>query len=204
MNKLVYGVGINDADYVTQPTINGKRQYCLFYKTWKSMLTRCYSSKYQARRPTYIGCTVCEDWHSFMAFRAWMGEQDWQGKQLDKDILVAENKVYSPEFCVFVSAKINSLLLDRGAARGKWPLGVSWHIRDQKFIAQCKVNGKDKYLGLFDCHHTAHRAWQTFKIKVIQQSAAGQTDDQLIAALNRIAAKIQSDFNSNLETKSYF
>lgn len=72
MKKLVYGVGINDANYVVKPTINGKQQWCSFYQAWTGMLERCYSAKWQAKSPTYIGCMVCEEWHSFMSFRAWM------------------------------------------------------------------------------------------------------------------------------------
>jgi hypothetical protein len=204
MNKLVYGVGINDADYVVKPKIYGKQRCCPFYKTWKSMLSRCYGSKYQAKRPTYIGCMVCEEWHSFMAFRAWMMKHDWAGKHLDKDLLSAGNKAYSPDYCIFVFSQINTLLLDNSADRGEWPIGVCWNVGVEKFIARCNINGKTKHLGVFTDHHQAHRAWQAFKIKAIQQAAVGQTDAQLIAALNRIAAKIQSDFNSNLETKSYF
>lgn len=70
--KLVHGVGINDADYVTQKLetigyVNGKRKQkrvwiCPFYRTWSNMLDRCYSFKYQERNKTYIGCTVTDEW----------------------------------------------------------------------------------------------------------------------------------------------
>lgn len=43
---------------------------------------------------------------------------------LDKDILVAGNKIYSPETCLFVPNRINSLLI-RGVKTGPLPLGVS-------------------------------------------------------------------------------
>ena len=70
--KLVFGVGINDADYSIQKVItivdeNGKRRQkqiwiCPFYKKWKSMLERCYSDKYRERYPTYKSCSVCQEW----------------------------------------------------------------------------------------------------------------------------------------------
>lgn len=203
MNKLVQGVGINDVGCVTKPTVDGKQQMCPFYRAWSNMLKRCYSERLQAKYPTYIGCMVCEEWHSFMTFRSWMIQQDWQGKDLDKDLLIAGNKIYSPETCIFVSSQINSLLNDHGAARGEFPIGVDWYVRDQKFRAQCRINGKQKYLGYFTDPYAAHRAWQQFKIKVIHEATAYQADAQLVAALNRVAAKIQSDFDLNLETKSY-
>lgn len=42
-------------------------------------------------------------------------DENWkphmEGWHLDKDILLKGNKVYSPETCAFVPAKINSLLI---------------------------------------------------------------------------------------------
>ena len=93
--KLVCGVGINDAGYVVMEfetiIVDGKRKRkrvwaCPYHQTWKGMLERCYSTKFQERNPTYIGCTVSKEWLVFSNFRAWMMTQDWQGKHLDKDI----------------------------------------------------------------------------------------------------------------------
>ena len=112
-DKLVYGVGINDADYRVQEKItvvdeDGKKKQklvwiCPFYEKWKPMLRRCYSAKYQEVRPTYIGCSVSEDWLRFSTFKAWMAAQDWEGMEIDKDILFPNNKIYSPETCVFIN-----------------------------------------------------------------------------------------------------
>jgi len=71
-NKLVCGVGINDADYEVQPIINGKRVMCPFYAKWVGMLERCYSEKFQNKWPTYIGCYVILDWIYFSNFKYWM------------------------------------------------------------------------------------------------------------------------------------
>ena len=92
--KLVYGVGVNDAYYSVYKYENGKIVWqCPYYRTWKHMLSRAYSDKFKKKRPTYQDVTVCEEWYSFMCFRAWMVEQDWKGKQLDKDLLVQGNKM---------------------------------------------------------------------------------------------------------------
>ena len=32
------------------------------------MLERFHDSKYQEKRPTYIGCSVAEEWHNFQIF----------------------------------------------------------------------------------------------------------------------------------------
>jgi hypothetical protein len=191
--RKFYGVGINDANYVVYPTgPDGKRVRCPYYHTWMRMLQRAYCPKWHARNPTYIGVTVCEEWHSFMAFRAWMMTQDWQGKQLDKDIIAPGNKVYSPDTCVFVSQALNLLLLDRAASRGEWPIGVCWRKAHKKFRAQIATAGCQKYLGLFTCPHEAHMAWRKAKVRLIRDTAREQDDPRVYAGLMRHAARIES------------
>ena len=119
--KLVQGVGINDLD--GQTIQNGKQTKV--YAVWRSMLRRCYSEKSLSKHPTYRGCSVCDEWLSLSAFEEWFNANYRTGMELDKDILIPSNKVYSPEACRFVPGYINSLLCDSGAIRGELPLGVS-------------------------------------------------------------------------------
>jgi hypothetical protein len=169
LSKLVYGFGINDADYVVCPTIDGKQVWCTYYAKWQNMLLR-QTPKEWKRKPTYTGVKVCEEWRSFMAFRAWMVTQDFVGKELDKDLL-GDGKVYSPETCVFVTQAVNKFTTDSGAARGEWPIGVC--KVGYRFRAQIRVNGKVTYLGLFDCPNEAHQTWRKAKqelgLKLIEQ-----------------------------------
>ena len=192
--KLIYGVGINDADYAVKKwktiEVNGKKKWklvwiCPFYQAWKSMLERCYSVKLQERRPTYRGCTVSEEWERFSNFRAWMVTQDWEGKQLDKDLLLEGNKVYSAETCVFVSHSVNSFTLDCGAARGEWMVGVYWHKCTNKFKSQCSnpLTKKIEHLGLFTCELEAHQAWLKRKLELAKELAEIQTDERVAEAL---------------------
>lgn len=192
--RLVYGVGINDADYVVHKweTIeeNGVRRkirvwICPYYQTWKSMLERCYSSKYQERQPTYIGCSVSEEWLTFSNFRRWMECQDFEGKQLDKDLLFEGNKVYSGETCVFVTSTVNSFTLDCGASKGKWLVGVCWNKGRSKFHSQCRnpFTKKNEYLGLFTCQIEAHQEWLKRKLELAHLLAAEQTDERVGKAL---------------------
>lgn len=114
-NRTIYGVGINDADYqVSIRDANGVEWRCPFYKVWKNMFARCYSPAYQRNNKTYIGCTVDERWWSFMAFRGWMVEQDWEGKALDKDFMFDGNKVYGPDTCLFLHQSVNRLFTGTG------------------------------------------------------------------------------------------
>lgn len=81
---LVYGVGITDTKHAV--TVGGRP--IKTYDTWVGVLERCYSAVWQARRPTYIGCTVEDSWLHFSVFERWMLEQDYVGKELDKDLLI--------------------------------------------------------------------------------------------------------------------
>lgn len=193
--KLLYGVGLNDADYITQNKetigyVNGSRKrnlvwICPYYQAWKNMLQRCYSAKLQDKYPTYKGCTVSKEWHTFSNFKAWMEAQDFEGLQLDKDLLFKGNKVYSAEKCVFVTQTVNKFTTDRGASRGEWMIGVSWHTATGKFQARCRnpFTGRDEYLGLFACEKEAHQVWLKRKLELAHELAAIQTDPRVAKAL---------------------
>jgi len=193
--KLVFGVGINDADYVVKRFeengyVNGKRVRklvwsCPFHRTWRNMLERCYSTEFQERQPTYKGCSVSKEWETFSNFRAWMVAQDWQGKQLDKDLLVEGNKVYSVNTCVFVTSSVNSFTSDRGAARGEWLIGVYWDKRRNKFVSQCSnpFTKRGEHLGMFTCEQEAHKEWLKRKLELAKELAEIQTDTRVAKAL---------------------
>lgn len=192
--KLVYGVGVNDADYFTQKFepvgyVNGKQKQkrvwiCPCYQTWKNMLKRC-SEEWQEKYPTYRGSSVSAEWLTFSNFRKWMVEQDWEGNQLDKDILFEGNKVYSAETCVFVTPMVNTFTTDSGATRGEWLIGVCWSKEKAKFQSNCSnpFTKKQEHLGLFTCEMEAHEAWRKRKLELAHELAAIQTDPRVAKAL---------------------
>ena len=169
--RPIYGKGINDAPYMSELRIDGVRVRCPFYRKWQNMLMRCYSSKYQEKYPTYVGCTACDEWLTFSNFRQWMEKQDWKEMHLDKDLLVYGNKVYSPGFCVFVPQSLNKLLNESEASRGEWPQGVRLHNQCVKFQSYCSVNGRVKHLGLFTTAEAACTAYKQFKSNHIKEVA---------------------------------
>ena len=193
--KMVCGVGINDADYVVQKFetigyVDGKQKLklvwaCPYYRTWKGMLERCYSAKYQDKYPTYKGCSVSEEWLRFSNFKRWMEKQDFEGKHLDKDLLLEGNKVYSKETCVFVTMEVNLFTNGRGAKRGEWMIGVDWHKRECKFRSRCRnpFTKKSEYLGYFKCELEAHQAWLKRKLELATLLAAEQTNERVAKAL---------------------
>lgn len=187
--KKVHGVGINDAENLIQryEKIDGKRVIawrCPYYTAWQSMLKRCYSDKYHRAKPTYAGCSVCEEWLTLSKFKPWMEAQDWEGNDLDKDIISAGNKVYSPETCVFVSSQVNNLLVTKGAARGDFPLGVS--SSRNKYRAQCVVRGLMTHLGTCDTPDEAAIVYNKFKADYIREVALTQ-EPRVQEGLNRWA-----------------
>lgn len=199
-NKLIYGVGINDADYAVHYIVNGKQVRCPFYRAWKNMVERCYSEKFHERHPTYIDCSVIAEWHLFSNFKTWMQQQDSKGKQLDKDLLYSSNKQYGPDACVFISRNLNMLLTDSAAKRGVYPLGVYWSKTNSKFRANIVIAGKQKHLGCFSTTEAAHKAWQQAKKEIIYDAALEQTDERLKAALLLRCDKLQYDIDNDLET----
>jgi hypothetical protein len=193
--KLVFGVGVNDADYVTRKNevigyVDGKQKQkqvwiCPYYRAWTSMLKRCYSAKWQEKNQTYKGCSVSNEWLTFSNFKAWMKKQDWEGKDLDKDILIEGNKVYSSDTCVFVTRMVNTFTIDSGASRGEWLIGTSWDKRAGKFRSMCNnpFTKKLEYLGLFKTEQEAYNAWAKKKLELARELASIQTDPRVAKAL---------------------
>lgn len=191
---LVLGIGINDAGYtveIKETYLVGDKKLrkrvwsCPFYSTWVHMLGRCYDRKFQAVNPTYKDCTVCDEWLRFSNFKAWMETQDWQGKQLDKDLLVSGNKHYSPDTCCFLSSLANRFIEERGASRGEFPIGVNWDKHLGKFLARCSnpFTAKRENLGIFDDPDLAHLRWLSRKLELAKIVAAKENNDIVSRAL---------------------
>lgn len=181
MTYKILGRAINDADY--------KTTNCPIYKRWVSMLERCYSRPQVLKRPSYKDCKVSKDWLKFTNFRNWVVTQfpDWENKQLDKDLLVKGNKLYSAETCLFVDNQVNGFLKDRAASRGKFPLGV-YKRSDSKVIrfrARCNnpITKKSEFLGDFVCPNLAHEAWRKRKHELACELADMQKDERVAKAL---------------------
>jgi len=183
--KLVAGVGINDADYVVNPTVNGKRESCPFYLTWNNMLQSCYKRSLSKAGKSYAGCTVYKEWLTFSNFKGWMEKQDWEGKEIDKDLLCQENKIYSPENCVFIDVLVNKFIASNWKGIELKQQGVSWHVTAKKYQARCgnPFTKKEEHLGLFLCRIEANQAWKKRKHELACQLADLQTDKRVANAL---------------------
>jgi len=188
--KLLFGVGVNDAGYTVRKRGKGADRNkivwsCPFYDRWFGMMSRCYAQSMKARNPAYAECSVCPEWRRFSDFRKWMQSQDWHGKQLDKDIIIAGNKIYSAETCCFVSRALNAFLVDSASSRSGFPPGAAWFKQTRRFVAKCKnpFTGKADHLGYFDNPEDAHEAWRQRKHELACRYADEQADERIAKAL---------------------
>lgn len=168
--KLVYGVGFNDVvgAYKTKE-----------YRIWVAMLKRCYSDNYQKDQPSYIGCEVSEEFKTLSKFSDWCRSQPVfmdSDSNLDKDILVKGNKVYSRDTCCFVPREINCLFERCGATRGNHPIGVYFDTHHQCFRAHMRKNGKFVSFGRFPTKESAFLKYKIEKESYIKSIAEKHKD----------------------------
>lgn len=172
------------------------------YTCWRNILMRCYDPYKLNKYPTYRDCIVCEEWHNFQNFAQWYEENYYEieGEKmcLDKDILVKGNKIYSPTTCIFVTQRINNLIVKSDASRGKYPIGVRWHKENNKFEAKCSIVDKEDnktiYLGLYDTSKEAFSSYKIFKEKYIKQ-VANEYKDKIPKKLYDALYKYEVEIN---------
>lgn len=114
-DKLINGVGyIGVGKYKTVET-SGK--LTRIYVTWHDILVRCYREEIRHLHAAYEGCTMCEKWQNFQNFAKWYEKNYYEiGKgrmHLDKDIIKPGNKIYCPEYCIFVPQRINMIFMSK-------------------------------------------------------------------------------------------
>ena len=189
-HKSKFGIGyIGEGKYKPWNTV--KQENHRYYTTWNGMLERCYSKRSLVKHPTYKDVTVCEEWHNFQVFAEWYENSHINSWQLDKDILVKGNKIYSPETCCFVPHEINTLFIKQNNNRGKYPIGV--HKANTKFKATMNVNGKVVRLGTFNTPEEAFQAYKIAKeqyIKEIADKWRGQIPKRIYEAMYNHTIKI--------------
>lgn len=189
LQPSVHGVGIVDA-----PTKNSDGTRKQAYLTWKDMLRRCYTAS-STHNANYADCSVDQSWLRFSVFETWYLKYYRQGYQLDKDILEAGNRVYSPKTCCFVPRAVNVLLTARTKARGPYPQGVTQQVRNGRvvyLVATLHKYGKMHALGWGHDPQALHEIYRKAKAEHIidvanAQYKAGSIKRNVRDALIRIA-----------------
>ena len=189
----VYGVGILGTKYPSKVSGVTTKEYV----PWCSMLKRCYSDSYKKKNPTYKDCEVSENFKSYEYFYEWCHKQVGFGNdgwQLDKDLLIKSNKVYSENTCVFIPSEINSLLIKREALRGEYLIGVYWSKTNKAFRARVNKNkGASEHLGYFKTEIEAFNAYKQAKEAFVKEQAnewKGKIDDRAYKALMSYTVEI--------------
>ena len=171
---MVLGVGMIGSKYPAK--INNKETE--EYQAWKGMIYRCFDNDTKERQPTYKDTTCCKEWLLYENFYEWLHSQENFDKLLgnikwnvDKDILIKGNKLYSPDTCCLVPMNVNSLFIKKSNYRGDLPIGVK---RSHKsFMARCSdpITGNREYLGSHDTPLKAFVAYKNYKENLIKKIA---------------------------------
>lgn len=178
----IHGIGyIGVGQHLTYSGRTESGGYCSTsaYSTWRGMLDRCYGAEsLKKTNKCYSDVTVCKEWHNFQNFADWYTVQKPATTEkllLDKDLKIPGNKVYCPDSCTFVPARINSLftgwISDRDLPRGV--------VRQQngKFQAKmgdkCSSNSKKRTisLGTYSTEEEAFEAYVLHKNKLVKEVA---------------------------------
>jgi len=156
--KFIYGKGyIGYGPYITSENGEILEVYC----HWYSMMNRCYSNS----KTGYEDCDVCNEWLNYQSFAKWYYENNYIIEDdllsLDKDIKRKNNRVYSPDTCILIPQRLNMLVVNCRKLRGQYSLGVSYS--NNKFVAHCSINKKQRHIGTFDTEEAAFYAYKKVK-----------------------------------------
>lgn len=159
-------------------------------KYWNGVIKRSFSESFKNDHPTYKDVSVCDEWLCYNNFEKWFSENYYEVKgermELDKDILVKGNKIYSPDTCIFVPAYINLNFRGKSKKSGL-PKGI------QKNGKRYSVSLNCKYIGTFETPEKAFQVYKEAKEQYIKQVADEYKDripQKLYEAMYRYEVEI--------------
>lgn len=195
----VYGYGyFGVGPHVSEKRVDGKRVFDKSYRIWKAMIGRIGNR--DGKHPGYIDCDVCEEWRNFQVFADWYYDKYYmvgdEQMQLDKDILIPGNKIYSPETCCIVPERINELVSKIYTDKeNKLPPGVRRRndSLSEKYrsviIYRSSYKGETKVLSkTFDSIKDAYAFYKSNKERLIHEVAEeykGRIPNNVYTALRR-------------------
>lgn len=204
---MIYGIGVNDLSTPVSYMESGKQKYIPEYTLWRNMLNRCYGKDYNSKFNAYGGVTVCEEWKRFSNFKKFYDQQHFEGSDLDKDLTILGNKIYSPETCAFIPVKLNRALAWNSVEDNL--AGVTWDKKREVFSSRVYLNGKRKFLGYYESAKKAHKAWQLAKAEHLEKILLDwRSEPSYIEAVATnvalIIRKLREDADQGIETKNFW
>lgn len=143
--------------------IDGLQYMTYSGRKWARIRDRCKINGYEQQHySTYRGCYMGPDFLNFNTFCDWLRSRkayNLSGYQVDKDILVHGNKIYTSEMCTLVPSQLNVFF----AINIKESLGVHFHSRIKKYGSCISIDGKQTHLGYFCNPKDAQQAYITAK-----------------------------------------
>ena len=186
--KLVYGIGINDVMISGFSTSKiGRRWYNIIKRTDRR------NPNIYGFETTYKDCTLDPRWFKLSAFKEWSEQwDDYENKEIDKDILIPGNKIYGPETCLMVSKSVNLFFrpnIKRNLARGvhhvskfkeggKNPYSASIVRWSEKLKKKSRI-----HLGHYPTIEEASAAYESARKEEIQFLIETETDIRVKNAL---------------------
>lgn len=167
------------------------------------MIERAFCEKLKARCPTYVGVSVCSDWLKFSNFFNWISKQVIYGNELDKDIILPGNKMYSPEFAAMVPEYVNLSFIK--PQKRDLPTGV--YKRGNRYVSMCYMNGELGYLGYYSTPAEAHQKWQEKKIEnfknlALRYSKEPHVDSRVLSGINLRVSMLEDDLKHGRITEN--
>lgn len=140
--------------------IRGEKELSRHYKhefdIWWGILRRINEHD---KFPLYKDVEICEEWYIFKNFIEWLKTQSNYKYlkennirfEVDKDIKINNNKLYSPNSCYVVPNYINSMVESKKSMfkGGKYPIGITVDKRQKNiiYIARVSEYGKKVEVG---------------------------------------------------------
>jgi len=192
--RLVCGVGVMDIKGGSQIIVNGVVKKCPIYSRWVIMLRRCYNpNRTQYFENSYKDVTVCDEWLTYSNFKGWVLNQEWVGKDLDKDLISPSSREYSPKTCCFITHKLNLALSAEKSSKGDSLIGCYWRTDRNKFQANISLGDKVKYLGRFDTELEAHLVYLIARIKYLK-TFRDELSGDLLKGLNKYIKNFKKQY----------
>jgi len=168
------------------------------HRHWRHVLERTVADRDIAR---YEDCKIVSEWHNLQNFCNWAIEQPNHNSKesngrywaIDKDIVCKGNRIYGPEFCVFVPNEVNVFFTKKEIGNAGLPGVNIIHAKNVRwktgYIARCTTPGKPReYLGFYDTPEEAFAVYKEAKEKAARVLAGmweGRLDHRVIESLHK-------------------